>query len=64
MQALISVALLIGPASFGFLFDWFGNTTPYLAGGMLLIGSWVMTTITIANPSILIRSTEDPEAQV
>jgi MFS family permease len=64
MQALISVALLIGPASFGFLFDRFGGTTPYLAGGMLLIGAWVMTTITIANPSILIRSAEDPEAQV
>lgn len=50
MQALISLALIVGPLSFGFLFDRFGPDTPYLIGGTLLTGAWLVVVWTFLQP--------------
>ena len=67
MQALISLALIVGPLSFGFLFDRFGPDTPYLIGGTLLTGAWLVVVWTFlqpipALPPIASRPVEDSEA--
>ncbi len=69
MQALISFALLVGPASFGFVFDRIGADAPYLGGGLLLTGAWLITTLALARPALTsapipFRSSEDPEANL
>ncbi|OAN40587.1 MFS transporter [Chloroflexus islandicus] len=69
MQALISFALLIGPISFGLIFDSFGPDAPYLVSGALLAGAWAITTLALTRPILAgasrsFRPSEDPEAQV
>ncbi len=64
MQALISFALLIGPTSFGLIFDSFGPDAPYLTSGALLAGAWVITTLALARPMVSFHPSENPEAQV
>ncbi len=69
MQALISFALLIGPISFGLIFDSFGPDAPYLVSGTLLAGAWAITTLALTRPILAgasrsFRPSEDPEAQV
>jgi len=67
MQALISLALIVGPLSFGFLFDRFGPDTPYRIGGTLLTGAWLVVVWTFLQPipaqtPIASRPVEDSEA--
>lgn len=64
MQTLISFALLIGPTSFGLIFDSFGPDAPYLTSGALLAGAWVITTLVLTRPMVSIHPSENPEAQV
>lgn len=69
MQALISFALLIGPISFGLIFDSFGPDAPYLVSGTLLAGAWAITTLALTRPILAgasrsFRPSEDLEAQV
>ncbi|WP_298821727.1 MFS transporter [Chloroflexus sp.] len=66
MQALISLALLLGPAGFGISFDYFGPTAPYLGSSVLLTGAWLISLIALARPTPspprMFRSSEDSEA--
>jgi DHA1 family tetracycline resistance protein-like MFS transporter len=67
MQALISLALIVGPLSFGFLFARFGPDTPYLVGGTLLTGAWLVVVWTFLQPiptllPVASRPIEDSEA--
>lgn len=69
MQALVSFALVIGPLSFGLIFDTLGPDAPYLASSALLASAWLLTTLAVARSSLsgahrLLRPVEDSEAQL
>lgn len=66
MQTLISIALVIGPLSFGFIFDQIGSDAPYLIGSVMLLGAWLITVLTLIQPKPItagsLHPVEDSEA--